>query len=72
MNSSKKTVGRCCVAAVILLCACCASTKPNVNLTITDGKSVKHITGRIPEPSNPFSLVLGIGTDALKYIFPAL
>ena len=56
----------------VLLLASCQSTKPNVDLTITDGKQVKHITGRIPAPSNPISFALGIGSDAIKYLFPAL
>jgi hypothetical protein len=74
MTPSKKTVGRCCCAAAIMACTSCASTtKPNVDLTITEGKQVKRITGRIPETtSNPIQFVLGIGADALKFIFPAL
>ena len=59
-------------AIFCLLLSSCASTKPNVDLTITDGKQVKHITGRIPAPSNPLTFVLGIGSDAIKYLFPAL
>jgi len=70
--STKSSLAKSLPLLAILLLSSCSTTKPNVDLTITDGKATKRIVGRLPVQSDPISFVFGIGTDALKYIFPAL
>lgn len=67
--------------AFVPLCLCafslcsCGTTKPNVDLTITDnGKGTTRITGTAPAPQgNPLTFIISLGTEAAqKLLLPWL